>query len=253
MEKFEAMLQAAVDKLDAKIDALGNRLEKSFQKSLAQHEKRIEIVEHDILEIKGDVDQMKKDAETSEEKLEGGRANVNRLQDLVKEQKTEINELHSKLDSLEQYSRRNSIRVSGPMNLALPLTTESVIKLLNENINLNTPVDATEIDRAHLIGPKESENRPLLIKFATYASKARVLREKKQLYGGGPGGLFISEDLTKVRVELLYHCRQAKKKKAIHGCWTYDGNVLVEARDKIFRIQCLKDLDKAISTHSATD
>ena len=41
-------------------------------------------------------------------------------------------------------------------------------------------------------------------------------------------GIFINEDLTKRRSNLLYQARKLKKEKKINDCWSYDGKVMLK-------------------------
>ena len=72
-------------------------------------------------------------------------------------------------DELEQYSRRNSVRLSG-------LTAEAdedvmkgvLVTVLNHVMCITPPIDISEIDRMHRVGkPEANRTRPVLIKLAT--------------------------------------------------------------------------------------
>ena len=199
------------------------------------------------------MDQMEKIAEREQK----AREDVGSLQEVVTKQQKIIVEYRDKLDimnqhldSLEQYSRRNSIRITGLGLSAGPLDMQTVVNAINQHIKLPEPVTATEIDRAHLVGVQSSGDRPLLVKFATYTSKSRVLKEKSQLRGTS---VFLSEDLTKRRAMLLWHCRQARKAGTITQCWTHDGTVLVKKDGTTTRIQCTNDLWKVVTVRPTSN
>ena len=62
--------------------------------------------------------------------------------------------------------------------------------------------------------------------------------------------LFLNDDLTRSRTQLLYECRQAKKKQLVTDCWSYDGYIIVKTRtNKMLSIKTSSDL-KSVSTHT---
>ena len=46
--------------------------------------------------------------------------------------------------------------------------------------------------------------------------------------------LYLNDDLTRSRSQLLYECCQAKKKQLISDCWSYDGSIIVKTLTKKF-------------------
>ena len=72
--------------------------------------------------------------------------------------------LEDKADDLEQYSRRNSLRISG-----IPEREDVLQETLRVvNSTLLPPLTVDEIDRVHRVGPKlPDKTRQILIKLAT--------------------------------------------------------------------------------------
>ena len=59
------------------------------------------------------------------------------------------------------------------------------------------------------------------------------------------GQVFINEDLTAFRSNLLYQARQLKKDKQIEDCWSWDGNILIKNRaGKIMQIHSIAELQR---------
>ena len=93
-----------------------------------------------------------------------------------------VENLESKIDQQEQYSRRNSLRVSGIPEETDEVIMPKVINLLNTELKLQIPVEPQEIDRLHRVGkPKQSSPHAVLIKFARYTTRARVYKNRFQL------------------------------------------------------------------------
>ena len=116
----------------------------------------------------------------------------------------------------------------------------------------------------HSVGkPEANRIGPVLIKFATSRSKRRVLERRRILNPAkrtearhtvrdvmiGPereeeaqanqiqkqeSRLYLKDDLTRSRSQLLYECRQAKKKQLISDCWSHDGSIIVKTLTKKF-------------------
>lgn len=228
--------------------------------------------------------------------------------------------LEKQVDDLEQYSRRNSVRISGLPEYPNTDPSDVTLYLLNKTMGITPPVQYTDLDRVHRVGkPRSTGPRGMLVKFATYRSRQRVFAARDSLRSGGrrsdqpwqvplqtsitdgrqpvppvnpagesghdpaqwppPGAneqpttgegtqsaddgpgdateleplnivttwsppddklepvdpmhravqtIFISEDLTKKRADLLFEARQARRGQKIAGSWSYDGTVKIK-------------------------
>ncbi|KAL8619990.1 hypothetical protein ACOMHN_015272 [Nucella lapillus] len=100
----------------------------------------------------------------------------------VKEE--QIIKLKDRVDELEQYGRRNSVRIT-----SVPETkgesTDDIVKQICKQID----VDVTDemIDRSHRVGKPptagETKSRPILVKFTSYRCKSKVMGARKKLSG----------------------------------------------------------------------
>ena len=147
--------------------------------------------------------------------------------------KVKVSELEEKLDSHEQYSRRNSIRISNMCESEHENLAAKVCDLFDK---LECNIEASDIDRIHRSGPvQQGKTRQVLVKFATYQARQRVLKSKAKLRqlaedeaeeDEEPRILFFNEDLTKRRATTLWKLRGLKKQKKVQDCWSFDGTVL---------------------------
>ena len=202
------------------------------------------------------------------------------LRTVVRERETKIDTLQKEVavlkeqhDDLEQYSRRNSVRLSGLPESPDENVVALVMKVVNEDMAVTPPLAIEEIDRIHRVGKSDGgRHRPLLIKFATYRSRRRVISqrrflnpqkrtERRQMLGemlpagaaaaagvagaaeawqqppaeranaGRTHNIYMNDDLTRARAQLLYRCRTSKKENKIADCWSTDGTILVKALD----------------------
>ena len=155
-------------------------------------------------------------------------ARVESVQNVNKALSDECDMLSIKCDSLEQYSRRTSIRISGLKDVPHQEVEANVINILQEKLNLN--IDQSTIDRCHPIGKPKNGNRSVLVKFLSYRQQREVLANRSKLKGTGIG---ISEDLTKTRYGLNIN---AVKKYGRKFVWTLDGKIYVKFRGKKYTI-----------------
>lgn len=162
---------------------------------------------------------------------------TDQIQSLTKENenlKIRVQQLEKKADDLEQYSRRNSLRVSGLQYNENSDDPESLIMdLVNEKLKLNPPLEDSEVDRCHRVGKKKD----IIIKFTSYKARSAVIGLRSELRdlrnesistSGIYSTVYINEDLTQVKAKLAYQARVAKKAKSITDTWTYDGRVVIK-------------------------
>ena len=153
-----------------------------------------------------------------------------------------IQELETETDNLQQYSRRNSVRIAGIPEVEGEDPVARSLSVINETLQVDPPIQITDVDRIHRVGPKTAASRPMLIKFSTYLAKKRVMEKRSSLRGTR---YFLNEDLTRHRAHLCYQARLAKKANKIQSVWTADGKILVRNNHKrIVTISSAQDLEK---------
>ena len=187
--------------------------------------------------------------------------------------KTQMKSMELKLDEHEQYSRRNTLRMSGVPESPEEDTTAKVINILNKKLNLSPPISIDSIDRLHRVGkPGGSHPRHILVKFSTYRARQHVYSQKKKLRtrtherhepSGMPAGtttdddneaedepnnkIYLNEDLTKRRATLLWEARKLVKDKQLKACWSFDGRIMVENNfGRIKPVNSLEDINALI-------
>lgn len=171
-----------------------------------------------------------------EEKLLGMSKLNNSLEEKVNNLEQRVYSLEKSNDSLEQYSRRNNIRITGIEYAEGENVEQKVMDLVSKgDVDLNI----NDIDRAHRVGTKQD----VLVKFVTYRKKAEVMLAKKEIHAKEETA-FIAEDLTRIRSNMLYEARKLKRANIVKHVWTSDGTIIIRSfnnhKRKIFDI---KDLD----------
>jgi len=149
--------------------------------------------------------------------------------------KSELSEAKNKLlkvedesqrraDELEQYQRRNNLRVFGVKESAREDTDKLVIDIFKKQLNVD--VSLADIDRSHRVGKVSqpgsdgvAKPRPIIVKFVSYRTRRAVFSNKKKLKGSE---LSIREDLTPHRHRLLL---QAIQQHGRGNVWSVDGRI----------------------------
>ena len=118
-------------------------------------------------------------------KLHGGmfielKNEISHLKDIFMQKDSKIAVLEKELadmrdttDALEQYSRRNSLRVTGLKEIQYEDPVQVALSFCNSRLHVRPEITINDIDRVHRVGPRDGE-RKLLIKFATYRARQRV-------------------------------------------------------------------------------
>ena len=84
------------------------------------------------------------------------------------------------MDNAEQYSRRNSLRMSGVPETATENTDTLVLDAARA---INSDIDLCDIDRSHRVGrPRAGKPRDIIVKFAT-SVKAKTLQKSGTVEG----------------------------------------------------------------------
>ena len=161
--------------------------------------------------------------------------------------KTRVGQLENEQDALQQYSRRNSIRISGLLETPNEDPVEVSIDLFNNSMKLAIKLD--DIDRAHRVGKRvEGKTRPFLVKLTSYRARRSIIGARRILRDTGEDRpkVFVNEDLTQKRATLLFKARTKKREKRIHDCWSYDGRIVI--LDNVSKIHTVVS-DEELTTH----
>ncbi|KAI4470873.1 l1 transposable element-related [Holotrichia oblita] len=150
--------------------------------------------------------------------------------------------LHDKLDALEQYTRRNSIRLYGVPEQPNEDTVDLVKSVFIDNLNL--PTICNMIDRCHRLKPRRvgssTNSKPsvIIIKFISYTAKHDLRKHAKLLKGTG---FSVADDLTSIRYKLY---KSAISKFGRNNTWVLDGNIFVKNNGIRQSIKSHDDLEK---------
>lgn len=151
---------------------------------------------------------------------------IKQLELSLQERDTKIMKLEQllceKTDSLEQYQRRQCLRIFGIPEMDAEDTDKIAIDVASK---IGIKLETCDIDRSHRVGRKADRPRPVIVKFVSYRKRREVFQNKKQLKGSG---VTIREDLTQMRYKLLKECIT---KYGVTNVWTIDGAIHVKEGD----------------------
>lgn len=165
---------------------------------------------------------------------------VKQLQDQLHAKDCEIlqikSELKDKQDELEQYQRRQSIRIFG-----IPEETgeDSDVIAIRVARDLGVDLDLRDIDRSHRVGRRQdAKPRPIIVKFVSYRKRNEIFRKKKGLKGSA---VTIREDLTTTRLAVL---REAITRFGVRQVWSTDGVINIKVGLNKYKVCTMEQLNK---------
>lgn len=165
---------------------------------------RFERCEGEIHNIKNDIDAIKKVNVVDKKQI------TNVCQRLLSAERA--------IDDLQQYSRRNSLRVNGIPETRGENTTELIKTMVKEK--LGTVLEDRDIDRSHRVGkPSTGKTRSIIVKFTSYQPRSAVIKNRRKLKGES---INIKEDLTQKKQELLV---LTSRRPGVISAWSNDGRI----------------------------
>ena len=157
---------------------------------------------------------------------------VKEKDEIIKALESRVDLLESAKDSIEQYPRRSNLRIEGiPESVGIGEIENAILDIVNDHMKLTPVLQSHEIERAHRIGrPKTDGGRPRTTIITLNSERrrdaiyrARINLKKHNTASGLNLRLFVNEDLTKTRSELLY---ELGKNELISDCWSFNRNIL---------------------------
>ncbi|KAL8620531.1 hypothetical protein ACOMHN_066954 [Nucella lapillus] len=199
----------------SKLEAMDNNIIAS-KEDYKKMDYKIEKILLESFEIRKENIMLKKQIETLTRHCQDMSDEVERLEKKVKEGKEMRN-------NLEQYTRKDNIKI---INLqgdkpkeTSDETEKRVVDFLHSQLGLTT-ITSDHISIAHRVGPyRQSQNRPIIVKFISRKTKVSVMKNKRNLKGQK---IYINEDLTKLNAQRL---AELKKHIGVLSAWSFEGSL----------------------------
>ena len=131
-------------------------------------------------------------------------------------------------------------------------TEEVVIKL---GALLGVDITPQDIEISHKL---KRRNKPIIVKFSSYKTKSKLYKKRVELKNcvasdlipnlrgdSRNNRLFLNENLTVHRREILKKANNMRKDRLIQSAWTLDGKIFVKTspEGRPVSISCEEDLD----------
>ena len=128
-------------------------------------------------------------------------------------------------DRLEQYQRKDSIRITGIPHESNETNSQLEDKIVTIASKIGVNLVRGDISVTHRLKKDKNGNLPTIVKFSTRRSKEAVFTAKKKLKTlPEMDGVFIAEDLTAIRFSTMMQARACKDFKSVS---TKNGKIYV--------------------------
>ena len=136
--------------------------------------------------------------------------------------RAQVQTLNFDIDRLQQYSRRENVRVFGIAEIADEKTNDIIVKVAGD---MGVDITERDISVSHRIGKKMgTKPRPIIAKFVRRDTKTAIMRNKRNLKGlDGYMSVFVNDDLTTMRSKLVY---ELKRDESVTRVWTMNGKIM---------------------------
>jgi len=150
-------------------------------------------------------------------------------------------DLNNRLEEQDQYSRRNCLRFHNVKDVTNNNTDEQIIKICKDNLGID--LSKSDISRSHLIGKPIDGKHQIIARFVSYRVRESIFKSKKKLKNNH-SRIFITEDLTRERKEIINKLSELKRNSDLDSFWTSDGRIFAK-RTTNGSITLIKSLHEA--------
>jgi len=232
---------------------------KNLKKELAELKASIDFNDSELKELKEHHQKTVHTNTTLKQELKKTKEELSRTKTLLQNQEDETQNLWFNLDSLEQYTRKNSLEFHGIPECLYANAQDVVIRVAKE---INVEIEQDDIEIVHKLQRKKG-NKPIIAKFCSHKVKAKIYRERVKLRNVKVNDIFpqyspadesrnriyINENLTAFRRDLVSKALKKRKDKILSSVWTLDGKIFVKTSsdEEPIRIQSEADLNNIIT------
>jgi len=140
------------------------------------------------------------------------------------------------LDALEQYNRRENIRIHGVTENEMNRADDGEQVAFQVADALGIELEKDDIQRAHRLGKRRknarAKPRPVIVRFVSYKKRNQFLKAKSNLKEiENLSDAFITEDLTPLRAKLLHYMKTECSEKFV-SIHTINGNIRMKKSAK---------------------
>ncbi|KAK7485550.1 hypothetical protein BaRGS_00023238 [Batillaria attramentaria] len=183
----------------------------------------VEELRSETFEVRQENSVLIKDLEHSKEKLR-------KAEEKVEEAKTLAAIAERRVNDLEQYGRRNNVRILGITESHGEDCEKKVLDIFRNKLRLQS-IGNTDIEAAHRVGQRPQSHReqqqqrkprPIIVRFVNRKAADTVLHNRRMLKSTP---FVITEDLTRANFALLSYCWDHPD---VDDAWSKRGNIFVK-------------------------
>ena len=131
-------------------------------------------------------------------------------------------------DRLEQYTRRENLRVFGVPVTADERPHETEQKAIEMMKKTGVTITKDDIADCHRVGRFHDGSRPIIVRFVNRRKRTEVMRNKKALRDKDEcKKVYLNDDLTSLRARLLKYVKDLPK---VDKAWTIGGRIFCEKK-----------------------
>ena len=126
-------------------------------------------------------------------------------------------------DALQQYSRRESVRILGIKQVNGETPQEIETKTLAVLNRTGVNIKPEDVAACHEVGKPKDGKRAIIVRFVSRKKRAELMKAKKELNNiNDMKGIFVNDDLTPLRARLLGYIKELDQ---VARAWTVDGRI----------------------------
>lgn len=233
-------------------------------------EQRMTTMENILKEIKEQMNNMSKKANTIENKITEQGVMLNKIEELYEgyrkmkgeietlkadniQVKRKLYEIERKMEKEEIIQKRNVIEIYGIPEKINEDINEIITKLAK---HAKSEIREDEIENSYRAKAVEGREKPITVKFRTKEIRDKLIKAMKNHkprlgnIGIEPENkkIFINEALIPQRKRLLYMAKQEARNRNWNRVWTYSGAiyVIIEENRRNIKLESEEDLEKLI-------
>ena len=176
----------------------------------------------------------------------------NVLESKVYDLEQRVRNLEFDHDTLEQYTRKFNVEVHGIPECEGENLADIIIKIGQK---ISVDITSQDIDIVHRLRKKTLTAKPIIMRFTSYRKKREFYQARfnlkttkiseiiESVQHEVEAKIYINENLTQRRQELLAKARKMRKAKKLVRVWTADGKLFVRKTEESRPVRISEDWD----------
>ena len=211
--------------INASVSRALEKLNEDLSKNLKSYlDNKLALLQQEIKDLKKEIQELKNSHKNANDPQSYACAEDMPLP--MRLQEKMVAKLTVDSDTLEQYTRRNSVRIFGVNHSEEEDTSEVACQVFN---SLGIQCERKDIDVSHRVKAKETaqQNKPdaIIVKLVRREVKAEIMKKKKNLKNTTFKNVRIEEDLTAMRKRLIEVLKYGAVNRRV---WSKDGVVFAK-------------------------